>query len=239
MSVKLYYFNATGRAQQIRLVLAAGGVEFEDGVPSTYPPSAEDKAKWASLTKGTTTFSVPILTVDEGTDNEQTYVQSSAIIRKAGRMAKLTMTLPNDVDGDKAAYLTDRAIADADDIRSAMYKGAVMFGASQDKADKYAKEIFPKMVRCAEEQMKSFAGDGPYWGGSTTLSVADVTLYEAFTFYGTNLLKGAEGIENPVKGKMADWIQAVESHENIKAYLEGEQFAKLGMKFDKSMLGLK
>lgn len=235
MTVKLHYFNATGRGQQIRLTLAAGGVEFEDVMTSAFPPSPEDRAKWAKLTNNNTTFAVPILTVDEGTEKQKVYIQSSAALRKAGRMGDLKMTLKDDEDGDEAAYLTDRAIADADDLRTQAYRGFVMFGASQEAADKYAKEVLPKHIDNLERQLVAAGGD--YWGGSSTISLADVALYDAIVFFGMNLIKGAEGIENPCGPALTQWIERVESNERIKAYLEGEQFKKIAVKPDKSALG--
>ncbi len=234
-SVKIHYFNATGRAHQIRLALAAGGVAFEDVHPTGFPPSPEDKANWAKLTNNNTTFSVPILTLDEGTDNQKVYIQSSAVLRKAGRLGDLKMTLQDDEDGDQEAYLTDRAIADADDLRTQAYKGYVIFGASQEKADTYAKEVLPKHIKNLENQFVSAGGD--YWGGSSTISLADVTLYDAIVFFGVNLIDGIEAIENPCGPALKAWIERVGSNERIKAYLESDQFKSIYMKPNKSALG--
>ena len=234
-NIKVYYFNATGRANQIRLTLAAGGVEFEDVLPKGSPVSSEEKAHWAKLTDHNTTFSVPILTIDEGTDQERVYIQSSAILRKAARLGDLKMTLENDPDGDQEAYLTDRAIADADDLRSQAYKGFVLFGAKQETADKYAKVVLPKHIDNLERQFVNAGGD--YWGGSSTLSLADTTLYDAIKFFGLKLIDGAEEIENPCGPALKAWIQRVESNERIKAYLESDQFKELSFKASKSALG--
>lgn len=233
-SVKVYYFSATGRANQIRLALAAGGVAFED-IFGNFPLSAEQKVHWNKLTNNNTTFSAPIMTVDEGTDNERVYLQSSAVLRKAGRMGDLKMTLADDADGDKAEYLTDRAIADADDLRSASYKAFVIFGASKDKANSFAKEILPKHVKNMENQFVSAGGD--YWGGSSTISLADVAVYDAIVFFGHRLIDGAEGIESPIGPALKAWIERVESNDRIKAYLAGGQFQALYMKAGKEALG--
>jgi len=233
-SIKLHYFKATGRGHQIRLALAAGGVEFEDVFPSGFPPSPEDRATYAKLTNNNTTYAVPILTLDEGTDSQKVYIQSSAILRKVGKLGDLKMTLQDDEDGDQEAYLTDRAIADADDLRTQGYKGFVVFGASQENADQYAKEILPKHIKNLENQFVSAGGD--YWGGSSTISLADVTLYDAIVFFGKNLIDGAEGIENPIGPDLKAWIERVGSNERIKAYLESDEFKDI-FKPDKSALG--
>jgi len=235
--VKLYYFNGTGRANHIRLALAAGGVAFED-VLAGMPVPPETKEKWGSLTKGTTTFSVPIMTVNEGTDAEKVYVQSSAVFRAAGRKGDLKMTGVD--DPEDVAYLTDRAIADADDLRSAAYKGMVMFGASKEDADKYAVTVFPKHVKAIEAQLESFGPDALYWGGSSTLSLADVTLYEAIEFFGRKIFEGIddlEGLTDPVGPAMKAWLERVGNDASLKAYLESEQFTNLAFKFTKAVIG--
>lgn len=145
------------------------------------------------------------------------------------------MTLENDPDGDQEAYLTDRAIADADDLRSRAYKAFVLFGAKQETADNYAKVVLPKHIDNLERQFVNAGGD--FWGGSSTLSLADTTLYDAIQFFGLRLIDGAEGIENPCGPALKAWIQRVESNERIKAYLESDQFKKLSFKASKSALG--
>ena len=233
--VKLHYFNATGRANQIRIALAAGGVTWEDELYN-FPPTTEARAKWSELTGGNSTFGVPILTVAEGTDQQRVYLQSSAVLRKAGRLGDLKMTLKDDPDGDQALYLTDRAIADADDLRSASYRAFVIFGSTQDKADAFAKEVFPKHVKNLEKQLVSAKGD--YFGGSSTLSVADATLYDAIVFFGRNIITGIEGVEDPTQSPaIKAWIERVESNPRIKAYLESDQFKNIQMKFTKVVLG--
>jgi len=235
--VKLHYFNATGRANQIRIALAAGGVPWEDE-SYEFPPTPEARARWSDLTGGNSTFGVPILTVAEGTDRQRVYLQSSAVLRKAGRMGDLTMTLrqDDDPDGDQASYLTDRAIADAEDLRTASYRAFVIFGSSQDKADAYAKEVFPKHVKNLEKQLVDAKGD--FFGGSSTLSLADATLYDAIVFFGRNIISGIEGVEDPTQSPaIKAWIERVESNPRIKAYLESDQFKNIQMKFNKAVLG--
>lgn len=232
MSVKVYYFNATGRANQIRLALAAGGIAFTDDFAS-FPPSDENKAQWKALTNGNSTFSVPIMTIDEGTDSQKVYIQSSAVLRKAARMGGLELTLD---DADDAAYLQDKLIADADDLRTASYRAFKMFGASDGAVQKFVKEVLPKHVDNLERQFVAAGGD--YFGGSSTLSIADVALYDAIVFFGTRLIDGAEGVDNPCGPALTKWIERVESNEKIAAYLASEQFKAVAMVFDKSALGL-
>jgi len=149
-------------------------------------------------------------------------------------MGDLTMTLAKD-DADLVAYLTDRAIADADDLRTAAYRGIPMFGNTLETRDKYVAVIFPKHITAFEKQLVTAGGD--YFGGSSTMSLADVTIYDAIAFYGTKLLVGAEGIEDPCGAVIKAWMDRVESNDRIKAYLEGAQYQKIAMKPHKSAMG--
>eukprot|EP00536_Pseudo-nitzschia_multiseries_P004942 jgi/Psemu1/302991/fgenesh1_kg.88_\ len=230
-AVKLHYFGATGRGNQIRLALAAGGIAFEDEFVD-WPPSDASRAKFKELTNNNTTFAVPILTLDEGTDAQKVYIQSSAVLRKAARMGGLTLTLD---DEDQAAYLQDKLIADADDLRSASYRAFKMFGASNEASENFAKVIFPKHIDNLERQLVALGGD--YFGGSSKLSVADIALYDAIVFFGTRLIDGAEGIENPCGPALTAWIKRVESNEGIANYLEGDQFKAVAVVPDKTAIG--
>lgn len=225
-SVKVYYFNATGRANMIRLALSAGGIPFEDDLAS-FPVSEETRSKWKELTNNNTTFSVPILTVDD-----KVYIQSSAALRKAGRLAGINLSLD---DADQAEYQQDKLIADADDLRSASYKAFVMFGAKKEAAEKFIHEVFPKHVDNLERQLVAMGGD--YFGGSSKLSTADVALYDAIVFFGNRLIEGIEGIESPCGPALQSWIKRVESNEGIAKYLESEQFKALAFVPDKTAIG--
>mmetsp|Transcript_18178 Transcript_18178/g.37817 ORF Transcript_18178/g.37817 Transcript_18178/m.37817 type:complete len:242 (-) Transcript_18178:395-1120(-) len=235
-AVKIYYFCAAGRANQIRLALAAGGVSFEDEF-GDFPPSPETKAKWSALTNNNTTFAAPFMTLDEGSDSQKVYMQSSACLRKAGRMGGLKLTLADDDDDDddQALYLQDKLIADAEDLRSASYKAFAIFGASREATDKFVKNEFPRHVDNLERQLVALGGD--YFGGSSTLSIADVTLYDAIVFFGTRLIDGVEGLENPCGPALKAWIERVESNENIANYLKSDQFKALVFVPDKSTIG--
>ena len=45
-STKIYYYKATGRAQVVRYLLAAGGITWEDKHPAGFPATDEEKAEW-------------------------------------------------------------------------------------------------------------------------------------------------------------------------------------------------
>jgi len=64
-AIKLHYYKAHGRAQQIRYTLAIGGVEFDNAYPTGgFPPSAEDVGAWREIGLNTTT-NIPMLVEGE------------------------------------------------------------------------------------------------------------------------------------------------------------------------------
>ena len=159
--LKVYYYGAHGAAQQIRYTLALGGLAFEDECPTTHPPSQEDRDKWGSLGKNTTT-NVPMLI-----DGDKVYTQSSAVLRVAARKGGLMPT------GDDELYQVDNLIAAAADLRAASYKAMAAFGASPAAQDDFVKNVMPKHVG----NLERLFGDNEYFVGGK-LSVADVAVYD-------------------------------------------------------------
>eukprot|EP01091_Cochliopodium_minus_P021198 TRINITY_DN95_c0_g3_i2.p1 TRINITY_DN95_c0_g3~~TRINITY_DN95_c0_g3_i2.p1 ORF type:complete len:117 (+),score=25.89 TRINITY_DN95_c0_g3_i2:72-422(+) len=76
-NLKITYFNAEGRAEPIRLALFIGGIEFDDE-RIDFPELQKRKP---NLPFG----SLPVLTTGEG----EIIAQSNAVLRYAGRLAKL------------------------------------------------------------------------------------------------------------------------------------------------------
>lgn len=211
---KLYYFPATGKGNQIRLALAAGGIDFED-VNATFPPSEEQVKEWRSIGQNTTT-NVPMLV----TADEKVYTQSSAVLRAVARMGNL---LPP-ADDDDLQYTLDKILADCEDIRSAAYGSFAMFGAAKEKTDNFVSTVFPKHIGNLERQL----GDADYFVGSK-LTVADISVYDALVNFGA----GCQTFEDFPKIKAL--LDRVAADPKIAAYLAGEQFAVL-MKFDKNVM---
>jgi len=145
------------------------------------------------------------------------------------------LTLKLDDDDDQATYLQDRFIADAEDLRTASYKAFTLFGATKESADAFIHQIFPKHVENLERQLVD--GGGDYFGGSSSLSIADVAVYDAMVTFGTQLIAGIPDVENPCGPALTAWIERVESNEGIANYWKSDQFADIAMKFDKSILG--
>ena len=148
------------------------------------------------------------MTLDEGNPEkaQNRYIQSGAILRKIARMGNLTLKLKDD-DDDQAAYLQDTFIADAYNLRMASYKAFLFFGARKESADAFIKEVFRKHVENLERQLVD--GGGDYFGGSSTLSVTDVAVYDAMVTFGTQLIAGIPDVENPCGPALKAWIERV------------------------------
>lgn len=219
MANKLYYYPATGRGHAIRLALAASNIPFEDEYPEGgFPPSAEAKEIWRKI-GGNTTTNVPMLQMSDG----RVFTQSSAVIRAVARMGGL---LPTD---EAELYMTDKLLADAEDLRGAAYKSFVPWGASKEDAEAFINKILPLHLGNLERQLKDSTGD--YFIGNS-LTVADIACYDAVTNFGSNRVIGALDEFETLK----TWVSRVESNEGIKNYLASKSFAGL-MKFGPETLG--
>jgi len=220
MSAKLHYYQATGRANVIRLALAAANIPFEDVYPNGgFPPTEEDKAVWRKI-GGNTTTNIPLLEMPDG----KVYTQSQAVLRAVGRMGNL---LPADSDG---LYTTDKIIEDAESLRLESYKCFVGWGARQALADAFIDTVLPLHLGNFERQLALSRG-GYFVGDSLTL--ADVACYDAAVNYGCNRVPTALDAFPTLKA----WKERVESgNDGIKKYLASEAYNGL-MKFGPETLG--
>jgi len=220
MSAKLHYYQATGRANVIRLALAAANIPFEDVYPNCgFPPSEEEKTKWRKI-GGNTTTNIPLLEMPDG----KVYTQSQAVLRAVGRMGNL---LPADGDG---LYTTDKIIDDAESLRLESYKCFVSWGAPQALADAFVDAVLPLHLGNLERQLALSGGD--YFVGDS-LTLADVACYDAAVNYGCNRVPAALDAFPTLKA----WKERVESgNEGIKRYLASEAYSGL-MKFGPETLG--
>lgn len=221
--VKLFYYPATGRANQIRLTLAAGGIAWEDVFPKDgFPPSKADKEMWQKL-GGNTTTNIPMLQC-----GASVYTQSSAVLRVAARMGNLMPT------EDEALYRTDKLIADADDFRSQAYKSFVPWGASKEDATAFIQKTVPLHFGNMERQLKE-AGTAFFTGEE--LGVADIAIYDAVVNFALSRMPEStlEGL--PTFPVLMAWKGRVEANPGISAYLKSEAYEKIG-KFGPSTLGL-
>lgn len=220
MAAKVHYYPATGRANVIRLALAAANIPFEDVYPRAFPPTEEEKANWRKI-GGNTTTNVPMLVMPDG----KVFTQSGAVLRAVGRMGNL---LPADEDG---LYLTDKLIEDAEDLRMESYKCFVTWGAPQEKADAFIDTILPQHLANIDRQLKSNKEGGLYFIGDS-LTLADVACYDAVVNFGSDRLPGVLDAFPELEA----WKGRVESNMGIKKYLASEEYAGL-MKFGPESLG--
>ena len=217
-TIKLFYYKATGRGNQIRLAFSAGNVPFVDEYPSGFPPTKAEKEAWQKL-GGNTTTNIPMLQIDD-----KYYSQSSAVLRVAARKANI---MPTD---EEEVYIADKIIADAEDLRTEAYKSFVVWGAPQEAADAFISKVFPSHAGNLERQLKE-AGTDFFIGN--TLTVADIAAYDAVVNFGTNRIPG-DALE---KFQMLQkWVERVEATPGIAKYLSSSEYAGLA-KFSAETLG--
>jgi len=219
--IKLYFYNVTFYAQQIRFALAAANLDFTEEHAAAYPPTPEERAAWRKL-GGNTTNNVPMLQI-----GDKFYCQSSAILRTVGRMGGLIPANEKDLD---AMYFTDKLIADAEDFRIEAYKSMVGWGATKEDAEHFEKDVVPLHLANMERQLKE-AGSNFFLGD--TLTVADITIYDVVVYFARNRMPGDALSEY---GALKEFVKRVEANPGIAKYLKSEQFAGL-MKPDVASLG--
>jgi len=100
-SLSLMYFDLTGRAEAIRQAFVLGGIPFEDKRVAF--------SDWAKVKPTTRSGQMPEIKIDG-----RVYSQSMAILRYAGKLARLYPTDPVD------ALAVDEAIAIANEMESAV-----------------------------------------------------------------------------------------------------------------------
>jgi glutathione S-transferase len=218
--IKLYYYKATGRANQIRLTLAAANIDFVDVHPASFPPTPEEKEGWRKL-GGNTTTNIPMLQI-----GDKCYSQSLAVLKVAARLGGLVPSEANQED----AYITDKLIADSEDFRIEAYKSFVTWGATKEAADRFINEVVPLHFGNIERQLKEKGSD--FFVGDK-LTVADIAIYDAVINFGESRIPGDSLSEFAA---LKAWTKRVEASPGIAKYLLSEQYAGL-MKFDESTLG--
>ena len=156
-------------------------------------------------------------------DDGRVFTQSSAVLRAVARMGGLMPTY------EAEAYLADKLIADAEDLRGEGYKSFVAWGATEEAVEAFINKILPLHLGNLERQLKESTGD--YFIGDS-LTIADIACYDAVTNFGSNRVIGALDDFKTLKA----WVEKVESNEGIKKYLASEKFAGL-WKFGPDTLG--
>ena len=201
----LFYWPARGRAEQIRLVLAEAGVEWEQPSFTITDATARDEYFADCRCKGgNLTTNVPMLYIDG-----RYLTQSTAVLKYAARKFGL---YPADA---ALAYDVDNLIAAADDLRSANYKPMPMMGGGAKEKETYLAAL-PKHL----DNFARLLGERE-WFAPSGFSVADLTIYDTL-----------DVAERQVPGTLAKYptLKAfharVEARPNVAAWLASEMRAK-------------
>ncbi|TMW63429.1 hypothetical protein Poli38472_002370 [Pythium oligandrum] len=196
--IKVTYFDTTGRAEITRLVLAAGGVEFEDERIS--------HADFPALKKTLPLDQLPVITV-----NGTTYPQSMAMARYAARLVGL---YPTDA---AEALKVDVALESLSEVTNFVVE--IMWGtpdeaAKAEKTENIQRELIPKILGFVESSIQ-----GKFLLGEE-LSIADLFLYDVVYYRIRMLLPEYEFAHYT---KIAATLENVASLPRIAAYLNKSQ----------------
>lgn len=190
---KLIYFNGKGRAETIRLVLAAAGVNYED--------KRIEKADWPALKPTTPWGSLPLLEVDG-----KTIGQSMAIARYVAREA----CLAGKCGVDQA--LVDSIVDSITDLREKFI--SLMFTADESAKEKGLVKFNEETLVTSLGNLDKALGGKNYFVGDK-LSLADLHFYgvfEAIVGFNAGALKG-----HP---KLKDLFDRVASNAKVAEYLK-------------------
>jgi glutathione S-transferase len=193
-SIKIVYYDAKGRAEITRLVLAAGGIKWEEEVI--------DDAKWKTEKEKTPFGQLPVMEV-----NGKRFAQSLAMANFAAREAGLYGK--NNLE----ALQIDQVIQLGNDLLNV----AVQAFHEKDEAKKaeqlkhFTEVDAPKYFALYEKLLKD-NGTGYFVGNS--LSLADIFIYDQI--FTPSIYKSYKADGFPL---LLALKQKVESQDKIKAYL--------------------
>lgn len=187
--VKLHYWPARGRGEQVRLALAATGVAFED---VTFD-MADDTSKTEFFAKcrelgGNATNNTPMLEV-----KGKFYTQSIAIVKFVCACGGLS------TDNARTNYQIDNIIAHVEDLRTPSYKPIAMFGGGEKEKADYV-ELLPKHLGNFERLL----GERKFFAGGK-LSAADICVYDVLDTM----------VETQVPGTLAAYPKLTEFRERM------------------------
>ena len=156
--VKLTYFNLRGRAEVSRLLLAYGGIEYED---CRLKPGFEDPTEWMKLKPTTPYGSLPLLEWN-GCCIAQSITIARFIAREVGLAGRTSLECAQ----------ADEVVDTISDLFNAM--GKAMFSKDPEDMKKCMAETVPTTLAYLEKRL--CARGGQYMAGNA-LTWADVYLY--------------------------------------------------------------
>mmetsp|Transcript_117549 Transcript_117549/g.207836 ORF Transcript_117549/g.207836 Transcript_117549/m.207836 type:complete len:217 (+) Transcript_117549:2-652(+) len=205
--IKLYYWPARGRGEQVRLALVATKTSFED---VTFDMT-DQEAMQAFFEKcrglgGNLTTNTPMLEI-----GGKFYTQSIAILKFVCARGGLRPRTP------AGSYEVDNIIAHVEDLRPIGYKTIKMLGGTMEKdflLEKSQKHL-ENLERLLGEK-KNFV--------ENRLTAADISVYDLLDTMIETQVPGHLSANFP---KLAAFRERMGQLEDIAAYHETEQFKKL------------
>ena len=193
---KLYYFNARGAAETIRLTFALAGVEYEDNRLS--------QEEWAEFKPKTPYGGMPVLDIDG-----KIFGGSSPILRYLAKQFGL------DGEDDQANLILDGAVDTVQDVIQKMIP--IFYEKDAERKETLKKEAqnvsFPRYLG-GLEKLAAANNAGPWFYGSK-VTYADLSFYQTSTFMNVmfpgevdkypTLKKLTEAVEK--LPKIAEWIK--------------------------------
>ncbi|XP_078702009.1 hematopoietic prostaglandin D synthase-like [Branchiostoma floridae x Branchiostoma belcheri] len=154
-SYKLTYFNGRGRAETIRLLFAAGGIQYED--------VRIEGEQWPALKPNTPFGHLPILEVDGVTLSESVTI-ARFVAKRAGLVG----------EGDVQQARVDMVV---DAVRDIFGKVAALFTEKDDtKKDELIKELAEKTLPTFSNGAEKLANPSGYFIGDS-LTWPDIEFY--------------------------------------------------------------
>merc|ERR1712226_433977 len=155
--VKLTYFNLRAKGEPARLLLAYGGIKYED-----YRVSFEDQREWKAMKPTTPYGSLPLLEWD-GVCIAQSMAIARFLAREVGLAGRNSLE----------AAQVDEIVDAVNDIALAGAKA--FFSKDEAEMKKYATEILPAGLANIEKRLESRGGQ--FFVGNS-LSWADIRLFD-------------------------------------------------------------
>jgi len=205
--VKLYYWPARGRGEQVRLALAATGTSFEDVTFDMTDPAAKEAffEKCREL-GGNLTTNTPMLNV-----GDKYYTQSTAIVKFVCACGGLR---PRSLTG---VYEMDNIIAGVEDLRPIGYKAVKMLGGTMEK------EEFLQESEKHLKNLERILGERSNFVDNK-LTAADISVYDVLDTMVERFVPGHLAANFP---KLSAFRERMGQVKEIAAYHETEQHKKL------------
>jgi len=195
---RLIYFNSRGRAETIRLIFAAAGVDYED--------VRVDKGQWAAMKSNTPFEQLPVLEVD-GVQLGQTNVIARYLARKYNLIGKTEMDQARgdmivECFGDSVLPIVD-LIREPDETKKAEIK------------KKYVDEQLPAYLTLLEKFLTANLGGEKFFIGDE-LTWPDLIFYNYVDWMG--LMCGIDPLSK--HPKLAALKARIEKQPKIAAWIE-------------------